>query len=56
MKIKGLTLEEAKKICDKYIIDDKKCPCKECPYADHKYRYCKLNFEHLDDYGNEEVF
>lgn len=55
-KIKELTLEEAKKLCDKYHKQIQGLfQCHECPYGDPKVYTCKLNKSDLDIYGDEEV-
>lgn len=55
-KIKELTLEEAKKLCDKYHKQIKGIwQCSSCPYGDPKVYTCKLISSNLDDYGEEEI-
>lgn len=54
-KIKYLTLKDAKKLCDKYIGEEGNYGCNKCPYGVKVLHECKLNFEHLDKYGDEEI-
>ena len=56
MKIKELTLEQAKLLCDKYRkIIDELYQCPKCPYGDKDRCECKLQFRYLEDYGNHKV-
>ena len=52
-KIKNLTLKQAKSLCDKYTAQNENGLCNECPYH-HDYD-CKLDYNNLDEYGDEEV-
>ena len=51
-KIKNLTLKQAKALCAKYTSKNE-IRCNECPYH-HNYD-CKLDYNNLDEYGDEEV-
>lgn len=54
MKIKELTLEQAKLLCDKYFKKiDGLYQCDKCPYGDNGY--CKLSISNLNRYGNRKV-
>ena len=54
-RIKDLTLEEAKTLCDKHLKQDKNglYQCAICPYA--KGYHCKLSYTYLNEYGNEKI-
>ena len=52
-KIKNLTLKQAKALCDKYTEQNGNGLCNECPYH-HDYD-CKLDYNNLDEYGDEGV-
>ena len=54
-KIKDLTLEQVKTMCDKHLKKDKNglYQCEICPYA--KNYHCKLDYNYLNEYGNEEI-
>lgn len=56
-KIKDLTLEEAKTLCDKHLKQDENgfYYCATCPYANAKEYHCKLSYTYLNEYGNEEI-
>lgn len=49
-KIKDLTLQEEKNICDKYNGENF---CVGCPLDTKKEDYCKSDY--LDKYGDEEI-
>lgn len=56
MKIKELTLEQAKLLCDKYRkIIDELYQCPKCPYGNIENHECKLQFCYLEKYGNYKV-
>ena len=54
-KIKNLTLDEAKTLCDKHLKQDANglYQCESCPYA--KNYQCKLSYTYLNEYGDEEI-
>lgn len=54
-KIKDLTLKEAKALCEKHLNQYANgiYRCNECPYS--TCYDCKLVYNNLDDYGEEEV-
>ena len=53
-KIKDLTLEEVKDLCENSLdIPSGMFKCNVCPYH-HNYD-CKLDYNNLDDFGEEEV-
>lgn len=54
-KIKDLTLEEVKTLCDKHLKKDTNglYQCAICPYA--KEYHCKLSYTYLNEYGDEEI-
>lgn len=56
-KIKDLTLKEVKTMCDKHLKKDENGlhQCKICPYANANEYHCKLDYNHLNEYGNEEI-
>ena len=54
-KIKNLTLNQAKKLCDKYVGEKGNYGCNKCPYGEKKLCLCKLSISNLDEYGDEEI-
>ena len=56
-KIKDLTLKEAKTMCNKHLKTDGNglYQCKICPYANVKEYRCKLDYNYLNEYGDEEI-
>lgn len=58
LKIKKLTLEQAEKLCRKYLKQvNGLWQCDKCPYGvrDSYNCRCKLDFNYLDEFGDEEV-
>lgn len=58
IKIKDLTLCQAKQLCDKYSKQiEGLWQCAKCPYGVKTYCECKckLDTTHLDEYGDDEV-
>ena len=57
-KIKNLTLKQAKALCESHLEFDEskgRYNCDTCPYSNHRYDQCKLEYVFLDDYGDELV-
>ena len=58
VKIKDLTLSQAKQLCDKHLKQiEGLWQCDKCPYG-VKSPYdckCKLDITFLDEFGDEEV-
>lgn len=58
VKIKDLTLGQAKQLCDKHIKKvDIFYQCDKCPFGVKTYCECKckLDTHYLDEFGEDEV-
>ena len=58
VKIKDLTLCQAKQLCDKHLKQiEGLWQCDKCPYGiENPYECkCKLDTIHLDEFGDDEV-
>ena len=55
-KIKNLTLKQVKQLCESHFeLTEDGGNCDTCPYAGKFVTHCKLDYVHLDEYGEETV-
>lgn len=56
IKIKDLTLGQAKQLCDKHQKNIEGIwQCDKCPYGVKRFAKCKLDVHYLDEFGEDEV-
>lgn len=56
IKIKDLTLGQAKQLCDKHLkLIEGLYQCDKCPYGAKRFAECKLDVHYLDEFGEDEV-